>query len=147
MLWAPFATEAQMTPEAQLALINNIVPILTALVSLIGAIAAILGWQKSTHNSRDLKEAKDGLADNTAKTEDVGRAVNGRVESLLEEIKRSNQEALAKAVETARLDAEKIALTHIGELKAQLAASQTKAETVEALRVLEAKLAAATEGK
>lgn len=110
-----------MTPEVQLAIINNLPTILTAIVSFIGAIGALLGYQKSHSNSKDLRETKEKLDDNTCKTEEVGKAVNGRMSAFIVEMERKNAETLAEAVKAAKAEVEKIALEQIAELRGKLA--------------------------
>ena len=124
-----------MTPEAQLALINNIVPILTALISLVGAIAAIFGFQKSHQNSK-------AIAANDVKTEEVGKAVNGRMSAFIEQIERKNAEKLDEAVKATRLEVEKVALAHITELKAQIAQAKSDLDIASALEAAQSKFLA-----
>lgn len=122
-----------MSPEAQLALINNIVPIIGAMVSLIGTIAAILGYHKSGQNNKDIKATKADLDANTVKTEEVGKAVNGRMTAFIEEMKASNEKALAEAVKAAVAIAEKDALAHITDLKVQIAQAHSDKQVLAAL--------------
>jgi hypothetical protein len=122
-----------MTPEAQLALINNIVPIITALVSLVGAIAAFLGYRKSAANSH-------AIAANDVKTDEVGKAVNGRMTAFIEEIERKNAEKLGEAVKAARLEVEKVALAHITDLKAQIALARSDYDIAVAVDAMQTKL-------
>lgn len=118
----------RMSAEVQLALINNIVPTITALISLVGAIGAVLAYRQSGTNTREIKATNANLNDNTVKTEEVGKAVNGRMSAFIEEMKVSNEKALVEAVKAAVAIAEKEALAHITSLKVELAKAQTEKE-------------------
>lgn len=110
-----------MSNEAQLALVQNAVSIIGALVTFAGAVAGIISAMKSHHNGTAIKTTQDALADNTAKTEEVGKAVNGRMDALLKQIEEKNQAALVEAVKAAKLEA-------LAEFKLQLSTATLESQ-------------------
>jgi len=111
----------------------------------------IRGWRKSDKNGNELTTVREAIASNDVKTEEVGKAVNGRMTALLEEIEKRhanqlglmekrNAETLAEAVKAARLDSEKIALAHINELQVQIASARTDKDIRDAIEQVQSKL-------
>jgi hypothetical protein len=133
-----------MNPDVQLALVNGLPSIIIAITSLLGTIAAVLGWRKSNHNGTDLGAVKDAIAINDIKTEELGKAVNGRMTAFVEELERrheagykimeaKNAETLAEAIKAARLETEKNYLAHITDLKTQIAQAKSDADILAAI--------------